>query len=444
MENFRECNPNVSNFSRSFKSIGYNHYSAVLDLIDNSVSADATKVWVDYDKSGKKGVNIIVSDNGKGMREDDLFEAMRIASADPASDRSGNDLGKFGLGMKLASFSQTDMFSVVSKAKSGSLCGFVWDLNLVREKNSWLLKELSCPDFNRPKSQGTEVTLFDVFYEVDIDLDQVIGKMQTYIAVAYHLITGVKFYINDKEIESIDPFFLQSVASNTSSKDIVQIGGVQLMVQSHQIPHQSKLKSKEKLLFAEMFQIGIGPGLYIYRKRRLIAWSGWEGLGKNMRINDLYRIAVYCEDDADELFNIEVKKSQIAITDHRLRTALKASILNFTDVARRPYKSRAALSLRDVSDLWKLEMSETEKVHFVLNKSSEVIRKFKKGQIDINELLGAIDSTLPYESLLYYLSLGRVDNQVVHRKKLNAATFMLKAGVITQAEFTKLKDRYAN
>jgi hypothetical protein len=193
-----------------------------------------------------------------------------------------------------------------------------------------------------------------------------------------------------------------------------------------------------------MAEIGMGPGLYIYRKERLIAWSGWEGLGKNLRINDLYRMAVYCQDDADDLFNIEVKKSQIAITDTRLRTILKASIFNFADVARRPYKSRATLSLRDVSDLWELHKAESDKVHYSLNRGSELVKRFKKGEIELNDLLEAIDSTLPYESLLYYLSLNRVDDSVVQRKKLQAARFMLQAGLMTETEYQKLEERYAS
>ena len=444
MGDFRECSPNVSNFSRSFKNIGYNHYSAILDLIDNAVSAGASRIWVDYEVDKKSGTTVIISDNGTGMHEEELFEAMRIASADPSSERLNKDLGKFGLGMKLASFSQTDVFAVVSKAKSKPICGFIWDLNLVRRENKWLLKQDHDQGFDRPKNQGTEVKLIDVFRDLDVNLDQVIGKMQTHIAVAYHKIKGVKFFINDREIEAVDPFFSTSLASNTSSLEKLHIGGVELLVQSHQIPHQNKLKPKERLLHSELADIGMGPGLYIFRKNRLIAWSGWEGLGKNLRINDLYRMAVYCQDDADDLFNIEVKKSQIAITDTRLRTILKASIFNFSDVAQKPYKKRASLSLKDVSDLWELKRDDSERVHFALNKKSDFIAQFKKGSIQLNDFLEAIESTLPYESLMYYLSLNKVDNRVVRTKKLNAARYLLEAGLMSPSDFKKLEERYAD
>jgi hypothetical protein len=444
MMKFTECNPDVSNFARSFKSIGYNHYSAILDLIDNAIAAGSTRIWIDYEQSKKNIVDVRVSDNGKGMNEENLFEAMRIASADPSAKRSLDDLGKFGLGMKLASFSQTDIFSVISKTETSQVHGYQWDLNLVRKENRWLLHQITTPKFARPKSQGTELTLFDVFREVEVNLEQVVGKMQTHIAVVYQRIKGIKFFINDKEIEAIDPFFSSSVASNVSPEELIQIGDVKLTVQSHQIPHHNKMQTEDKLIFAEISDIGMGPGVYVYRKKRLIAWSGWEGLGKNVRINDLYRMSINCSDDADELFNIEVKKSQIAITDNRLRAILKASIFNFSDVARRPYKSRASLALRDLADIWLLERSSSEKVHFVLNKQSEFVKKFKKGSIELSELLEAIEGTLPYESLLYYLSLDKIDNQLVNQKKLEAAEFMYKNGLMNEMELNKIKNRYAS
>jgi len=438
-----ECNPDVANFTKSFKSIGYNHYSAILDLIDNAVSAGASKIWVDYSKEKKGAYQTIIADNGWGMDREELFEAMRIASADPTADREGKDLGKFGLGMKLASFSQTDRYSVVSKAKDKDQCSFTWDLDFVRKKQQWLLQEEELK-FTKPKSQGTEVILHDVFQDVDINEDQIFSKLRAHIAVAYNLMKGIKFYINDKEIEPIDPFFSDSLASNHSAPENVQIGKVSLEIQSHQIPHANKLKSKEKRIHTELSEIGMGPGLYIYRKNRLIAWSGWEGLGKNLRINDLYRLAVFCQDDADSLFNIEVKKSQISVTDSRLRTLLKSSIMHFTDIARKPYKKRAQLSLKDLSDIWQIEKSENGKVQLTVNKKSDAVKLLREGKIELSEMLNMIENTVPYESLLYYLNLNKVDMSAVDSKKLETAKMMLDNGLITLTEYKKLKARHGS
>lgn len=436
------CDPDVANFTKSFKSIGYNHYSAILDLIDNAVSAGATKVWVEYEK--KKGsYQTIIIDNGRGMHREELIEAMRIASSDPTTLRDGKDLGKFGLGMKLASFSQTDRFSVVSKTQGKDKCAFTWDLDFVRKREKWLLQE-EVLNFVKPKSQGTEVILHGVFRDVDMNEDQIFAKMRTHIAVAYSMMKGIKFYINDKEIECIDPFFSASLASNHGALENLHVGKISLEIQSHQIPHTNKLKPKEKRLYTELLDIGMGPGLYIYRKNRLIAWSGWEGLGKNLRINDLYRMAVFCQDNADDLFNIEVKKSQISVTDSRLRTLLKNSIMHFTDIARKPYQKRAQLSLKDLSDIWQLEKNESGKVIFKLNKQSEAVKLYADDKLKLSELLSMIESTIPYESLLYYLNLNKVDGSAIDSKKLETAKLMLDMGLMTESEYKKLKARYGS
>ena len=439
-----ECDPDVANFTKSFKSIGYNHYSSILDLIDNSVSAGATEIWVDYSKDNKGKYRIVIADNGCGMERAELIEAMRIASSDPTLTRGGNDLGKFGLGMKLASFSQTDRFSVISKSKGNEQCAFTWDLEFVRKKRKWLLQENENLNFLKPKSHGTEVILYEVFQGVDIDEDQVFAKLRTHIAVAYSLMKGIKFFINDKEIEAIDPFFSDSLASNHGTLENIHIDKVSLKIQSHQIPHGNKMKPKEKRVITELIDIGMGPGLYIYRKNRLIAWSGWEGLGKNLRINDLYRLSVFCQDDADTLFNIEVKKSQISVTDSRLRTLLKSSIFHFTDIARRPYKTRAQLSLKDLSDLWILEKKSNEKVVFTVNKNSEAVKLVQKGKMKLPDLLDMLESTIPYESLLYYLNLDKVDVSIVSLKKIETAEMMHRVGLMTDIELIKLKEKYGS
>jgi hypothetical protein len=438
------CDPDVVNFTKSFKSIGYNHYSAILDLIDNSVGAGATKVWVDYSKDKKGNYQTIIADNGWGMDKNELIEAMRIASSDPMAVRTGKDLGKFGLGLKLASFSQTDRFSVISHKKNKDLCAFTWDLDFVRKEKKWLLQESEELKFSKPKIQGTEVILFEVFNGIEIIEDQVFTKLRTHIAVAYGMMKGIKFFINDKEIELIDPFFSDSLASNHSSLECVHLDKVSIEIQSHQIPHENKMKPKEKRLYAELSDIGMGPGLYIYRKNRLIAWSGWEGLGKDMRINDLYRLSVFCQDDADGLFNIEVKKSQISVTDSRLRNLLKHSIIHFTDIARKPYQKRAQLSLKDLSDIWQLEKNDSGKVLFKVNKKSEAVKLVEKGKLKLSDLLTMIQNTVPYESLLYYLNLNKVDNTAVDVKKMETAKMMLDIGLMTEMEYIKIKEKYGS
>ena len=435
---FKECPPDLGNFTKSLLNIGYSHYVAVLDIIDNSIAANASKVWVKYEDD-----SIVISDNGNGMAPEELFEAMRIASSDPTQLRSSDsDLGKFGLGLKLASFSLSDTFQVVSKAKNDSIASLQWDLEIVRDKNAWLIEEININTFHRKlqRTHGTDVIIKNLRIQFD-DEDKVLERLRTHIAVVYHKISNVQFIVGDKEVQKIDPFFSKDPASNYSDADLINHKSVEIKIQSFQIPHRDKLKLADKKIFDRINDIGMSDGIYLFRKNRLIAWSGWEGLGVNKRIGDLQRLAIYIDGYADELFNIEVKKSQISILDDGLRSKIRSKIKIFFKSAKRPYQKRAELSLKDISDIWKKE-SENGNVIFTTNRESDLAKKFSHGDLNATDFLTLLEGTLPIESLMYYLNNDKFDKQKDSKLKKSAAEIMLANGLLTQDQYMKLIGKY--
>ena len=132
-----------------------------------------------------------------------------------------------------------------------------------------------------------------------------------------------------------------------------------------------------------------------------------EGLSSNKRIADLHRLAIFINEDADDLFNIEVKKSQISILDDALRKKIMSKIKIFSNTAKRPYKKRAELSLKDIADLWTLT-NEDNKVSFALNKKSAIIKRFNNNEISVNDFVDLIEGTLPIDSILYYLNTEKM------------------------------------
>jgi len=435
---FKDCPPDLGNFTKSLLNIGYSHYVAVLDIIDNSIAANASKVWVKYEDD-----SIIISDNGKGMTTEELFEAMRIASSDPTQLRSSDsDLGKFGLGLKLASFSLSDTFQVITKTKNKSIASLQWDLEIVRDKNAWLIEEINCKSFHRKlqRTNGTDVIIKKLRLKLD-DEDKVLERLRTHIAVVYHKITNVEFIVGDKEVQKIDPFFSNDPASNYSDPDLINHKSVEIKTQSFQIPHRDKLKLPDKRVHGRISDIGMSDGIYLFRKNRLIAWSGWEGLGVNKRIGDLQRLAIYINGRADELFNIEVKKSQISILDDGLRSKIRSKIKIFFKSAKRPYQKRAELSLKDISDIWKKE-SENGNVIFTINRESDLVKKFSLGDLSANDFLRLLEGTLPIDSLMYYLNNDKLDKQKDSILKKSAAEIMLSNGLLTQEQYKKLIGKY--
>src|SRR4051812_24438164 len=103
--------PNASSMIETFRAIGYSIETAVADIIDNSISADAKNVWVDFEWKGSV-TWLSIKDDGHGMNNDELIQAMRPGSRNPLEDRNAKDLGRFGLGLKTASFSQCRKLSV--------------------------------------------------------------------------------------------------------------------------------------------------------------------------------------------------------------------------------------------------------------------------------------------------------------------------------------------
>jgi Histidine kinase-, DNA gyrase B-, and HSP90-like ATPase len=124
----------------SMRSLGYSFDTAIADLIDNSVSAQAKHVKILLDPSDDP--QLIIFDDGRGMSSAALQEALRFGSRGPAGARDEFDLGRFGLGLKSASLSQCRRLVVVSK-HDGSLSCFSWDLDEVIKSGEWSVMEYS-------------------------------------------------------------------------------------------------------------------------------------------------------------------------------------------------------------------------------------------------------------------------------------------------------------
>ena len=92
--------PDPKRMIEGLRDTGYSFNTAVADLIDNSIAAEARniKIWVRMDYVGN--IKLLIADDGIGMTRDELISAMKYGSPARPNPRS---LGKFGLGMKTAS-----------------------------------------------------------------------------------------------------------------------------------------------------------------------------------------------------------------------------------------------------------------------------------------------------------------------------------------------------
>ena len=134
---FDSVPPNPEATIESSRSLGYDLNIAIADIIDNSISAEAKNIWIHYEWLNNQTYFSII-DDGNGMLENQLIEAMRLGTISPKNKRDKKDLGRFGLGLKTASFSQCRVLTV--KSKKDSLDSLrKWDLNHVSKVNDWQL-----------------------------------------------------------------------------------------------------------------------------------------------------------------------------------------------------------------------------------------------------------------------------------------------------------------
>ena len=136
---FEELPPDASSLAESLRAFNYTLPTAIADLVDNSITAGARNIWLDFHWEGANST-ITVSDDGRGMTEAELVQCMRLGSRNPLQDRDANDLGRFGLGLKTASFSQCRRVTVCSRAsKLGNIAARTWDLDHLAQAGSWQL-----------------------------------------------------------------------------------------------------------------------------------------------------------------------------------------------------------------------------------------------------------------------------------------------------------------
>jgi len=120
------------------RDIGYSLETALADIIDNSITAQARNIQL-FANIDDSDVRIGILDDGEGMTENDLLEAMRPGCRSPLDTRGISDLGRFGLGLKTASFSQCRRLTVVTR-RDGDTSAAIWDLDYVAEQDDWLVQ----------------------------------------------------------------------------------------------------------------------------------------------------------------------------------------------------------------------------------------------------------------------------------------------------------------
>ncbi len=349
--------PHAPVLLESMRAIGYSFESALADIIDNSISAGAHDIQIRFLPYDNPYVAIL--DDGVGMSPEGLVLAMRHGSRDPRLKRSKSDLGRFGLGLKTASLSQSRCLTVAT-IQNGILSVRRWDLDLVEAREDWILTGLrdehltALPHLSelQEKSHGTLVVWqnFDRLAAGESSIDTALGermdRAREHLSLVFHRFLGsetgtdsISVSINNNPLPPLDPFLSKNKATQELPAETFVVDGHLINVAPYILPHISKLSAESLRVAGGEEGLRRNQGFYIYRNRRLISWGSWFRLVRQEEITKLARVRVDIPNSLDHQWTLDIKKSA-ASPPEAVRAGLKIIIERITEGSRRVYTFR--------------------------------------------------------------------------------------------------------
>ncbi len=304
--------------------------TAIADIVDNSLPVNASLVEVLVYADGANTWCAVI-DDGDGMSEEELREAMRLGSGGSTRIRKEADLGRFGIGLKSAGFSQARVVSVFSKRSGTPMSVRCWDIDHLGKSDDWeALKTASktATEFAKQRlgEHGTIVFLEKLdgslkMYPSDMDteearriLGQEISQLSIHLSRVFGkyltINRGVKIRLNGVDVEPWSPFLDHPATQELPSEDIY-VANVAIRCRAYVLPHPDMLigaTSEEKNRYRdELYDL---QGFYLYRKDRLITGSTWlDTSHRRESETSLARIELEIPDALDGSWELTVDKA---------------------------------------------------------------------------------------------------------------------------------------
>ena len=454
----RESVPYAPALVESMRSLGYSFKSAIADLIDNSVSAQAKKIDVFLTTSVRPV--LVILDDGRGMDWLELEEAMRYGSSNPLKVREENDLGRFGLGLKSASLSQCRSLTVVSK-KNGNIACYAWKLDHVIETGAWSLlgyeKNEICklPMMNKlhELNQGTYILLED-FDRVSVSTNNVnetltkfLDETIDHLALVFHryLSEDLDIYVNCRKIEPRDPFLIKNKGTQFKREQSFTINNQRIVMKPYILPHVSKLTQDDIRMVGGKEALRNEQGFYIYRNRRLIIWGTWFRLERKDELSKLARVMVDIPNSLDYMWSIDIKKSSANLPDiikKNLYNCVCESVLNSENVHN--YRGRKTNNIEDIEYIWE-RIGTRDGYQYQINRKIPQIQVLERvldnEQIKLlSNLLKIIEQSFPAATMYLDAANGKIntyENEDTN-EVFNEIIYQIEAAKLTGMDIIEL------
>ncbi len=450
--------PSAAAMSESMRSLGYTAETAIADIVDNSIAAGAKNVWIILvPENEKEPRRLAIFDDGSGMSPPVLLDAMRPGAKNPLDTRRRSDLGRFGLGLKTASFSQCRSLTVASSLKGSSTRVLRWDLDHVARTDRWELLPSAAPEVEQDLLLLNELPGARTAV-VWSRLDRLAGSLEELTDLSRRLLLhlGLVFhrFLETKrlsirismdpstglgqEVTAKDPFLRSNRATET--RELTPLDAT-TSIQTFILPHRDRCTQDEWNEASLGADWRDRQGLYVYRNDRLLASGNWMGLDrhwKNDAETQLARVKLDFTSASDAAWRIDVTKSKATppaglrpdIRRHARDARVQSARIFLHRYHRQGSKRANAFASMSPISLWQCEQLPGEVPRYRLNPQHPVIARLKESSPLASPAMGMIAEALPtsdiwyrFSNLLSSESAGRTGTQDLPMLKADLLAF---------------------
>lgn len=453
-----EIIPDPESLLESIRSVGYSLKEAISDLIDNSISANASSVRIIISLEGSEDAKFHLIDNGDGMDHQKLISSFRLGSTNPKKARGENDLGRFGMGMKTASLSQCRSVTVTSK-QNNNIVTRTLDLDEVSRQKKWVIGEKDIPleiTHHLNEIENGTIISWEKIDQIGISEEEhnnLLLDIENYISLCFHRFMErtnkrIDFFLNDSK-DPIKP--VSPVVEGSQVFSEIAIDSVDSKMKAFTIPIRKENKETSLFNSLELFSgLENQQGIYIYRSDRLLCFGGWLGIVKPNNSYKLCRVIIDFKNNysSDKIWSIDIKKTKADIPfEYRqeIKNFVKKAQLDSAKkigVYNKKERREAEGKLYDNAYLWQVDKNKKYgfweyKLNIDNPLFSSILNKVKRK--DLQLILDIISRDLPISDIIenndeepanHDTLYAEIDRKEILEKEKYAAKLALKNALI--------------
>jgi Histidine kinase-, DNA gyrase B-, and HSP90-like ATPase len=317
--------PNARRTMEALRELGYDSYASILDIIDNCIDAHATKIDIEIGEQ-KGDIVITIGDDGTGMDEETLSEALRLGSD---TEREAGDLGKFGMGLVTASIGLSQSVEVLTKETDGKLLYGGFDLEEIAAENrfvKWIGPATKEQSVSFSRERGTRGRLSKTDRISNRNATTFANTLRPRVGQVFRkfLKSGVTITVNGKPVEPIDPLMLSDAKTRLVLDTEIEIDGKgSAILRVVDLPDFGAAGNKSAGIIPQ------NSGFYIVRNNREIMEAHTFDFYKKHPDFSHFRAELSFDGSLDAHFHTDVKKMSIHPSQSfldKLRQATQALI----------------------------------------------------------------------------------------------------------------------